>query len=170
MKKTAIIVMMLILCAVVSYAGVGYESMVKFNDRILELKLELQKQLLMKKYDSQVIGGFEVQGDTVLLRAYSIPLEGEKSFSISEVRNIETFEIAKSSSVLPEMAKGTVTAGNSAAKGNSGWSVVAKGVILGGLILLAALTGMIIRNRKRMKQKRAIRRKEKVEEKERLAA
>lgn len=162
MRKNVIIVMMLILCTVVSYANIGYESMVKFNERILELKLDLQKQLLMKKYSNQVIGSFDVQGDTVLLKAYSIPLEGEKSFSISEVRNVETFEVTKSSSILPDVAKGT----------NAGITqgTVVKGMVLGGLLMMMALVGIVMRNRNRLKQRKAARREEKIEEKERIAA
>lgn len=162
MKKSVIIVVMLVLCTVASYASVGYESVVKFNDRILELKLDLQKQLLMKKYNNQVIGSFEVKGDTVLLKAYSIPDAGQQSFTISEVRNAQTFDIVSTAATLPETAMKDSKAGVQES--------IVKGIALAGLLLLMATVGLFARGRKTTKARKSVKTEERKEEKERLAA
>lgn len=103
----------LLLLAIFIFAGVSswainYETYNLVNERVLELKTELKKELHKKKYGNEVIGHYEIKGNKIYLGATMVERKGvprQEKFEISEIRRSSDFKLSKNTKYnLPKIA------------------------------------------------------------------
>ncbi len=103
MIKKGLIFCILLLAFNWSYSGIDQNLMGKIDERVIEMKSELKKELHKKQYGNQVVGSFELRGENIVLEAKMIPLEGrprQYGFKVTEVRELNDFDKIKSSNAF----------------------------------------------------------------------
>lgn len=106
MKK--LIMLTLLVCVGLTSFSMNYETYNMVNERVMEMKTELKKELHKKKYGNEVMGSFEVKGKKIHVSANMIERKGkprQESFQISETRRISDFKLISSTKYnLPKIS------------------------------------------------------------------
>lgn len=102
MKKKLVVALLLVVSIFVN----AKVDMGKVNSRILEMKMDLKKDLHKKKYGNEVKGSYEIEGNKIKLKAYMVPIAErarQKEYNLIEVRDLNDFEnILKVKGYLPK--------------------------------------------------------------------
>jgi len=101
--KRKVIFLIMILSFVMVNAKIDTQMV---NKRVLEMKMELKKELHKKKYGNDVVGSYEIIGNEIKLEAYMLPIAKrikQKGYNILEIRELDDFsKILKSKNYLPK--------------------------------------------------------------------